>query len=98
MVKFTSAQVGEVLQRLYNSEIDISLVSEYADGFSGEISVHQKPALKSRAPKSKAITNVVDGMAFAAARDYPASDFAKWYNKQHASVEPAAEVPVLSEN
>jgi hypothetical protein len=84
MILFTSSQVGEVLQRLYNSEIDINISSEYAEGFTASVSIHQKPEQKTVAASSKGVINVIDGIAFAAARDFPQSDFAKWYNNIYA--------------
>ena len=83
MILFTSSQVGEVLQRLYDSGINISISSDIADGFRPSIYADGRGSLLLL--PSKSIMNVVDGLAFAAARDYPNSDFAKWYRSKDSN-------------
>ena len=85
MILFTSSQVGEVLQRLYDSEINISISSDIMDGFRPSIYTDGRGSLLLM--PSKSIMNVVDGLAFSAARDYPNSDFAKWYTTLHHPID-----------
>ena len=89
MILFTSSQIGEVLQRLYDSEIDIHLSSEYADGFTVGVSAHPVNKIHTiESPKSKSIINTIDAIAFAVYTQYPGSEFSKWYHSLHSKEEP----------
>lgn len=79
MVLFKIEQVGEVLQRLYDSEIDIMLSSLLHQGHTYGLGTFGVITGELQGPKSASITHTIDSMAFAAARDYPESDFSKWY-------------------
>ena len=99
MILFTSAQVGEVLQRLYNSEINIELSSFWDSGFdyklgdtlNGFSEVPQKIL-------STSIINTIDAIAFAAVNQYPDSDFAKWYRSKDSNAKQMQSSPVSNDN
>ena len=85
MILFTSSQVGEVLQRLYDSGINISISSDITDGF--RLSIYTDGRCSLLLLPSKSIMNVVDGLAFATARDYPNSEFSRWYTTLHHPID-----------
>lgn len=102
MILFKSSQVGEVLQRLYNSEIDIQLSSEYSEGFTVGMKAHPKSDIHVvNGPKSKSIISTIDAIAFQAAVHYQSSEFAKWYrsiDNAGAKDVPSEEKKVVFEN
>lgn len=88
MILFTSSQVGEVLQRLYNSEIDINMYTEFGAGYTFATKAH--PSQMWRFVKKDAISDIceaVNAISFEAASQYPDSDFAKWYEYLHHPAE-----------
>lgn len=80
MVKFTSSQVGEVLQRLRNSEINFSLSCDWKTGFSIEVSdgIEVEHVFRANTGQHSSV-NAVDTLAALAVAQFPKSDFAAWY-------------------
>ena len=87
MILFRSEQVGDVLQRLYDSEINIELSSFWDSGYTWRLG---DPANGYREPiwagidrevmRSSSLLNNIDGLAFQVVLAYPESEFAEWYN------------------
>lgn len=91
MILFTSSQVGEVLQRLHDSEINILFSTYWNGGIDFEVGSHSNMSgtTKFRAtldflkePQKWTIEAVLSDAALAAVARFPNSDFAKWYNAQ----------------
>lgn len=85
MVIFKIEQVGEVLLRIYDSEINIELSSFWDGGYqwllgdkaNGYPEIEYVPPH----PEINSVVDAITGLAFAAAREYPDSDFAEWYSQ-----------------
>ena len=83
MVNFSVQQVGEVLQRLYESEINILISSFWDAGFDWNLGDSMNGFTDaSQNVRSWGIANTVDVLAFHAQKMYPESEFAKWYKQQ----------------
>ena len=80
MILFRSEQVGDVLQRLYDSEINIELSSFWDSGYTWRLG---DPANGYREPiwagidrevmRSSSLLNNIDGLAFQVVLAYPES-------------------------
>jgi hypothetical protein len=96
--KFTSAQVGEVLQRLRNSEInfkiEFSQVFENGIGFAFGNSTFGFRGSDPESLESASVIETIDNIAFNAAVKYPNSAFAAWYNGRQGNGEPGASEPI----
>lgn len=84
MTLFKIEQVGEVLRRLYDSEINVELSSFWDTGYQWRLGDYANgyPEIEPIPKQLEAccLESAITGLAFAAQREYPESDFAKWYN------------------
>lgn len=81
--QFATEQVGEVLQKLLASEIDVSLKSVAGIRFDWSIGDSLVPEkVKSASPTNNDIAKTVSWIAKLAVQYYPESDFAEWYKLQ----------------
>lgn len=84
MLKFTKEQVGDVLQRLYNSEINFLTETFFdagwkffmGDRFNGFDYSTQYDVSK---VDPTSIADTVSAMAYTAATKFPESEFSVWY-------------------
>lgn len=98
MVRFKEDQVGGILRRLYDSEINLEISSFWDGGYDFRIGDHANgfkeidPQSDERTePKSVAefvygstgvVCDMITRLAFHAANLYPESEFAEWYKEQ----------------
>lgn len=87
---FTESEIGEVLKRLYDSEINAKIewfwgggfkctVGDFANGWYNNYDFPEFETLNFRR-----INEAVSALAFRAADIYPDRDFAKWYIERKA--------------
>lgn len=82
MKRFKKEEVGEVLQRLYDSEINIYLDCFYDQGFDVKFPSKLLSFPTFVLPNdidSRKIEDVVSVLAMGATITYPKSKFTKWY-------------------
>ena len=90
---FTQNQVGEVLNRLYDSEINAKIewfwdagfkiaIGDFTNGWAKKTDFPEFEELNFRR-----INEAISGLAFWAAAIYPESEFAKWYMDQKTYME-----------
>lgn len=78
---FSQDRVGEVLQKLFESEIDVSLQGVGGLRFDWSVGDQKQPdKVRSVSPTNNDLATTVSWIANIAAQYYPGSDFAKWYN------------------
>jgi len=89
MIHFTSSQVGEVLQRLHDSEINLMLSTFWNDGFDFDFGslLNNSGNANFRATfnflnqeKPTKIETAISIFAQSAVKRFPNSEFSKWYN------------------
>jgi hypothetical protein len=89
MIQFTSSQVGEVLQRLHDSEINILFSTYWNGGIDYEVGEHDNQSGTTKfvatlellsEPKRHTIEELLSYAALSAGARFPTSDFAMWYN------------------
>ena len=98
MIRFKEDQVGEILRRLYDSEINIEISSFWDGGYDFRIG-DTANGFKQIGPRNiertspssvgehvygstGAVCDMIAHLAFHAAEFYPESDFAIWYKEQ----------------
>lgn len=98
MIRFKEDQVGEILRRLYDSEINIEISSFWDGGYDFRIG-DTANGFKQIGPRNiertsansvaeyiygstGVVCDMITHLAFHAAEFYPESDFAIWYKKQ----------------
>lgn len=91
MVHFTPEQVGEVLQRLFDSEINATVVGNNPKGLEWELgdAINGKIEFQTMRTAHKSVAETVTLLAFHANIEYPESEFAKWYrNYESTNISP----------
>jgi hypothetical protein len=88
---FAKAEVGEVLQRIYDSEINVRIQSFWDGGFETAVGDEMNgwedaPSIVQAACKAldyneRKIEVVVAALAFEVVQHYPDSTFAQWYRE-----------------
>jgi len=79
MKKIELQQVGEVLERLYDSEIEVEISSIWNDGFEFKLGHFGKEKKSNGGSKLPTFLAAVNAIAFQACVNYPDSVFAIWY-------------------
>lgn len=99
MIQFTSSQVGEVLQRLHDSEINILFSTLWNGAIDFEVGAHRNQENNTsfrgtleflNEPKCESISELISKAALSAVARYPNSDFALWYNALDMEAETSA--------
>lgn len=84
MIKFTTEQVGEVLQRLQDSEFDFTLLVTWPGGVASSAGIHGGAQKATNALTVPALPDAVSELAFQVAVDHPNSEFSAWYANESA--------------
>lgn len=88
MVKLRKEQVGEVLERLYDSEINARIDWFWDAGFGANIGDHLNGWPEVPSPNVDlnlhSISDLISLLAWQAWKCYPESEFAKWYYDEYA--------------
>lgn len=86
MKKFRAEQVGEIFNRLYDSEINAKIEWFFDAGFRVNIGDFANGWIEAQIPDMDInwclIEDVISVLAWQAKETYPESDFAEWYEKQ----------------
>jgi hypothetical protein len=82
LMKIDIKDVGEVLQKLYESEISMHIKSEWDNGIDAGIGTEYSGINWITKNYNTNITEVVAELAEAVAEKYPDSDFANWYSNE----------------
>jgi len=94
MIQFRKEQVGEVIERLYDSEINAEINWFWDTGFSVAIgdSINGRVVFSPITPEhikinSHSIADAISVLAWQARQIYPDSEFSKWYNELESFIE-----------
>ena len=79
MKRFTQAEVGEVLQRIYDSEIHAQIVWLWDGGF--EVYIGCLGDFEQVGSQHREIENAVSELAFRLSQTHQGSAFEKWYRE-----------------
>ncbi len=88
MILFPIERVGEVLQEIYNAEINLSLSSFWDAGFTVKIGDESNgwgvPYLQVLSDATNKINYVVSALAYWIYTEMPKSEFTEWYSREVA--------------
>lgn len=90
MIKFRKDQIGEVIEHLYDSEINAEINWFWDAGFSFGVGdsingwCNGCIAPKNVEIDTYNISHIISALAWMAFKRYPESDFAKWYYNEYA--------------
>ncbi len=89
MIQFRKEQIGEVIERLYNSEINAQIDWFWDAGFSFGIGdacngwslFNRRESPGSEKQNTHDIAETISAIAYKAQQIYPDSEFSKWYDE-----------------
>jgi len=95
MIQFRKEQVGEVIERLYDSEINAQIDWFLDAGFSFGIGdacngwslFNRREAKNNENQNTHDIAETISAIAYKARQTYPDSEFSKWYNELESFIE-----------